>query len=158
MVLTFLLFCFFLKILPFCRISWQFLDSRRQFCSISELRWSCGTLRSINSTGMNLLWAENTFRSRQGTPEGPSDFLFLFLLYIYKILGYQDQFQIPSVQQGGHVQCMLTWCFDAKITFLLFLTKNWPVSNRLSHKDFGLGVPKTTNFSQKRTSFKSIIP
>ena len=38
---------------------------------------------------------------------------------------------------GGHAHAY--WYFDAKIMFLLFLTKYGLVSNRLSHKDFRIG-------------------
>ena len=61
------------------------------------------------------------------------------------LLFVTDLGSIPlGLQQGGHAYAY--WCFDAKITFLLFLTKNGPVSNRLSHKDFRIGGPKNYSF------------
>ena len=49
-----------------------------------------------------------------------------------------------GLQQG--VMRMRIGVLDAKIMFLLFLTKNGPVSNRLSHKDFRIGGPKNYSF------------
>ena len=68
------------------------------------------------------------------------------------LLFVTDLGSIPlGLQQGGHAYAY--WYFDAKIMFLLFLTKNGPVSNRLSHKDFRIGGSKNYSFyhSPQRT-------
>ena len=58
-----------------------------------------------------------------------------------------------GLQRRGHATAY--WCFDARIRFLLFLTKTDQFEIGLRGGRSGLGVPKTVHFRQKRTSLKS---